>query len=341
MAVTIKDVAKKAGVATSTVSRTIQDHSSISEKTKIKVRQAMADLGYVPNFSAQSLASKTTKTIGVIMPVSDGVAFKNPFFLEVIREISKVCNEKHYMVSLASGKDTGELLESIQMMARRGTVDGFIVLYSTWEDQIIEYLHEANLIYAMVGRPYLFENETLYVDNDNRLSGKDATNYLLQKGHTQIGYVGDDLDQVVTIERMAGFRDALQEAGIAINPQQSILMTDSDNEAVTQPLENLFQQQKTAPTALVVSDDMLAVTVMQRLLMLGYQVPTDVSIISFNNSIFAKMAYPKLTSIDINVPQLGQQVALKLIDKIEEKEAPFVKMIIPHEIIERETVASK
>ena len=117
MAVTIKDVAREAGVATSTVSRTLKDSPLISENTKVKVRQAMQKLGYTPNFAAQNLANKSTQTIGVILPVGTmGNPAQNPLFLEMIQEIGVVCNEQKYMISLATGKTMAELKDSVRLM---------------------------------------------------------------------------------------------------------------------------------------------------------------------------------------------------------------------------------
>ena len=95
MPVTIKDVAALAGVSPSTVSRTCKDHPSISRQTKEKVRQAMAKLGYEPNFQASSLATQNSRTVGIILPPSEWEAYQNPFYLEMIRGISQYCNQKH------------------------------------------------------------------------------------------------------------------------------------------------------------------------------------------------------------------------------------------------------
>ena len=97
MPVTIKDVAALAGVSPSTVSRTCKDHPSISRQTKEKVRRAMAQLGYEPNFQASNLASQNSRTIGIILPVSEQEAYQNSFYLETIRGISQLCNQKQYI----------------------------------------------------------------------------------------------------------------------------------------------------------------------------------------------------------------------------------------------------
>ncbi|WP_414838847.1 LacI family DNA-binding transcriptional regulator [Carnobacterium sp. TMP28] len=335
MAITIKDVAKKAGVATSTVSRTIQNHSSISEKTKKKVRSVMEELGYQPNLAARGLVSKNMRTIGVILPVSDGTVFKNPFFLEMIRGISKACNENNYMVALASGTTQEELLESIQIMAKGGRADGFIVLYSKKKDKIIEYLHQEKLFYAMIGKPYEYENEIVYVDNDNKLAGRDATDYLLALKHKKIAYINKHADQMMSAERLVGYKEALLLKGIEVNPTY-ILEEKMASPNQKEKIKELFISEQ-HPTAVVAGDDLIAMELIYLLKEFNLRIPEDVSIISFNNSVFAEIVQPPLTSIDLHVAYLSEQVVEKLIDLIEGKQNLAIKVILPHEIIERKS----
>lgn len=335
MAVTIKDVAKKAGVATSTVSRTLQDSPSISEKTKQNVRRVMDEIGYRPNLTARGLVNQTTQTIGVILPVSHGEAFQNTFFLSLLRGISKACNEKKYMVAIASGTTEEELLESIQTMAKGGRVDGFIVLYSKKDDSVIEYLHREKVPFAMIGKPYKYENEMLYVDNDNVIAGKDAANYLVQLGHQKIAFIGEDAKQMVIRERLAGYTQALEEADIPVN-QELILDVTLPEAAYQEKMHELFSHSD-FPTGIVASDDLIALNMISLLSNYGLKVPTNVSIIGFNNSIFAEKSQPELTSIDLHTNSLTSQTVYQLINQIEGKQSLAVKMILPHQIIERQS----
>ena len=335
MSVTIKDVAKKAGVATSTVSRTIQDSPSISEKTKQNVRRVMKEIGYRPNLTARGLVNQATQTIGVILPVSQGQGFQNTFFLSMIRGISKACNEKKYMVSLASGTTEAELLESIQTMAEGGRVDGFIVLYSKKDDPIIDYLHQEKVPYAMIGKPYKYENEMLYVDNDNVIAGKDAANYLLQLGHKKIAFIGEDAHQMVIRERLKGYTQALEDAGIQVD-QDLILDVTLPEAAYRRKMEQLFGNND-FPTGIVASDDLIALNMSYLLSGFGLKIPTDVSIIGFNNSIFAEKSRPELTSIDLHTDSLTSQTVYQLIELMVGKQTLAVKIILPHQIIERQS----
>ena len=192
MPVTIKDVAALAGVSPSTVSRTCKDHPSISRQTKEKVRQAMAKLGYEPNFQASSLATQNSRTIGIILPPSQWEAYQNAFYLEVIRGISQYCNQKQYINTVVTGQNEDEILKVIKNMARTGLAEGFIVLYSKEQDPVLDYLYEEGLLYVLIGKAYRNVNQTIYVDNDNVLAGRETAAYLLSLGHERIAYLSGD-----------------------------------------------------------------------------------------------------------------------------------------------------
>ena len=209
MAVTIKDVAALAGVSSSTVSRTCKNNPSISEETKEKVRRAMAQLGYEPNFQASNLASQNSRTIGIILPVSAREAYENSFYLEAIRGISQLCNKRQYINTVITGESEEEVLQVIKTMARSGQVDGFIVLYSRQDDPIADFLYNEGFLYVLVGKAYSHANQTIYIDNDNLLAAQEATEYLYQMGHRRIGYIGSDTSMIFSADRKSGYQTAL------------------------------------------------------------------------------------------------------------------------------------
>ncbi|MFS0988321.1 LacI family DNA-binding transcriptional regulator, partial [Enterococcus durans] len=141
MAITVKDVAKKAGVATSTVSRVINDHPSISEATKKKVRKIMDELGYVPNITARNLGKRVSSAIGVILPPLDSKErIGNPFYLEIMDAINEEARHHDMTTAIATAKNFDVLLENVQRMHLQKQVDGFILVYSDSEDPVIDYL---------------------------------------------------------------------------------------------------------------------------------------------------------------------------------------------------------
>ncbi|PPA72354.1 LacI family DNA-binding transcriptional regulator [Jeotgalibacillus proteolyticus] len=337
MSVTIKDVAKFANVAPSTVSRVIANNPRISDKTKEKVRAAMKELGYHPNFIARSLANQSTQVLGLVTPGSSDVFFQNPFFPTVLRGLSVGAHEKQYALQMVTGQNDEDIYNGVIQMVQGGRVDGVVLLYSKVEDRILTYLRERNFPFVMIGKPYSFVNEITHVDNNNFQASKDAANFLLSLGHTRLAFIGGDVDLVVTVERLKGYKKALEEADIPIRQNyilhQSFLL-EGGRTAVCELMELPLHER---PTALLVADDLMALGVLNTLNSLGISVPEDLSVLSFNNVLFSEMARPPLSSVDINIYELGYHASKHLIKRIENHDEPFKRVIIEHKIVTRQS----
>lgn len=335
MAVTIKDVAALAGVSPSTVSRTCKNNPSISEETKERVRKAMAELGYEPNFQASNLASQNSRTIGIILPASAKEVYENSFYLEAIQGISHYCNGRQYMPTIVTGQDEAEILDAVRSMSRSGKVDGFIILYSKKDDPVIDYLFNEGLLYILIGKATQYTNQTIYIDNDNLLAGREAAEYLYQLGHRRIAYLGSDSSLMFSADRKAGYQLALASHQLPVRPEYCVEVknvSENNEEAIRGLL-----MQKDRPTAILVSDDILAVSLERVCLENHLAIPEDLSIISFNNSLFARLTSPQLTSIDIGAGQLGSEAASQIINHIENPNLLATKIIVPHHLIERDS----
>lgn len=335
MAVTIKDVAALAGVSPSTVSRTCKNNPSISEETKERVRKAMAELEYEPNFQASNLASQNSRTIGIILPASAKEVYENSFYLEAIQGISHYCNGRQYMTTIVTGQDEAEILDAVRSMSRSGKVDGFIILYSKKDDPVIDYLFNEGLLYILIGKATQYTNQTIYIDNDNLLAGREAAEYLYQLGHRRIAYLGSDSSLMFSADRKAGYQLALASHQLPVRPEYCVEVknvSENNEEAIRGLL-----MQKDRPTAILVSDDILAVSLERVCLENHLAIPEDLSIISFNNSLFARLTSPQLTSIDIGAGQLGSEAASQIINHIENPNLLATKIIVPHHLIERDS----
>ena len=335
MAVTIKDVAALAGVSPSTVSRTCKDNPSISDETKERVRKAMAELGYEPNFQASNLVSNISRTIGIILPPSQRETYEKSVYLKMIRGISQFCNQRQYISTIITGEDEQEMIQAIQAMNRSGKVDGYVVLFSRQNDPIIDYLCEEGALYVLIGKTNQFLSQTICIDNDNLLAGQDATEYLIKLGHERIAFVGSNCKLIYSNDRKNGYRLALMQHNLPIRPEYGIeLLSLTQN--TFEPIQELMKLPE-PPTAVVVSDDTLAVIVQYVCLGLGLSIPEDVSIVSFNNSLFSNLNTPQLTTIDVNSFQLGIEAASQIINHIENPNLLATKIIVPHYLIERQS----
>ncbi|SEF79132.1 transcriptional regulator, LacI family [Caloramator fervidus] len=335
--VTIKDVAEKAGVSPSTVSRVIADSPRISEKTKQKVRKAMEELGYHPNAIAQSLVNRTTKTIGIVMPQSAERVFLNPFFPEALRGITKYAHEKEYCILLTTGNTEKEQLESLKSIVYGGRVDGLILMYSRVNDVILNEIIKLDIPFSMIGRPFNGE-EINYVDNDNIKAAYEATKFLINMGHKRIGLINGSLNLVVSLDRFEGYKRALLENNIDID---ETLLTSSD--FVQQggyDCMKMLLSSKNLPEAVLVTDDLMAFGAIRAIKEAGYRVPDDISILSFNNIPLCEHATPPLSSVDINAYKLGFEAARIVIDEIRGKDKKQA-VIVETKLISRESVIKK
>lgn len=324
MAVTIKDVAAFAGVNPSTVSRVIKDSPSISDKTKIKVRKAMETLGYTQNAAAKILASGKSGAIGVIFPPIENKQSR-PFFMKILSSINEEARNNDITVAIATGHSIEELEKQVRLMYSEKRVDGFIVLYAGQSDPVRQYLIDENIPFVLVGTPSEMQNEITYVDNDNKLLGKEAVTYLADKGHKHISFVTDTEEGVVFEERYMGFHEELVKRDLV----GKLLHFDENNFKID------------GESAVIVMDDPLALMVIQSINKQGLSVPEDVSVLSFNNSVFASLIHPHITSFDINVARLGEVAVEKLSELINSDDKSKIyseKIIVPFYLKERESV---
>lgn len=337
MVATIKDVAKMANVAPSTVSRVIADNPRISEKTKKRVREVMKELGYHPNMIARSLVNQTTNVVGLVMPGSTDIFFQNPFFSNVLRGLSEGAHQKKYSIQMTTGQKDEEILDDVIQMVHGRRVDGLIILQAKKNDKIIEFLLQQKFPFTVIGKPADYLDEISHVDNDNIKAAREATEHLINLGHTEIAFIGGKAELMVTSDRLRGYQAALTKADIRIKDEYIVhqqFLVEGGKDAISELIKLVIP-----PTALVVTDDLMALGVLNTLRDLKVSVPRDMSVISFNNVLLSEMATPPLSSVDINIFDLGYEAFKNVITQIENKSEPIKRIIIPHSIVKRRSCA--
>ena len=214
-------------------------------------------------------------------------------------------------------------------------MDGFILLYSKQDDKIVDYLCEEGLLYVLIGKANQFTSQTICIDNDNLLAGREATDYLYDLGHRKIGYLGCESAFLFSADRKSGYQLSLLQHDLPLRPDYCVEMDYLPSEP-PQHLQELLAQ-KDRPTAVVVSDDILAVALERTCIQMGLSIPQDLSIVSFNNSPFAQLTSPQLTSVDINSFQLGFEAASQIVNHAENPNLMATKIVVPHSIVERDS----
>ncbi|EOD00786.1 LacI family DNA-binding transcriptional regulator [Caldisalinibacter kiritimatiensis] len=330
MPVTIRDVAKVANVSPSTVSRVIADNPKISEETKKKVYNAMKKLNYHPNAIARSLANKSTKTLGIILPNTSEDLFMNPFFIQAMRGISVYGQKKGYYIMYSYSNNEEEEVDFISKYINSKWVDGIILLTARQNDRCISYLKEVNHPFVVIGRPENTE-EILWVDNDNFKAMYDVVTHLIEKGHRNIAFIGGPHSLNVTKDRFEGYKMALQARGINID-EHMISETDFSEDRGYDAMKKILEQK--IPDAVVTTDDLIAFGALKAIKEMDEK---KIAVVGFNNTLLAAYQSPTLTSVDIKTERLGYRAAQLLIDKIENKETKVNHYIVETELIERES----
>ncbi|WP_424767052.1 LacI family DNA-binding transcriptional regulator [Paenibacillus sp. sgz302251] len=332
--VTIKDIAKAAGVSPSTVSRVVSNHPRISKATSLKVKRFMEEMGYHPNAMAKSLVSNTTQTLAIMLPRPAEELFQDFFFGELLRGILTQSTRAGYDMLLTAATSPSDETETISRLVFGRRVDGVILLSSRVNDPLIDLLNKHNFPTVLIGRTENHPN-ILSVDNNNEQAAYDATQHLIIQGHERIGFVSGPPSLTVAQDRMEGYRRAMYDAGLPIRSEWIVegeFLQQSGYRAMS-----FMMSLPERPSGLVVIDDVVGFGVLRGLTELGYKVPDDLSLVSFNNIALSELATPPISSIDIGTYQLGYTASQMLIRLIQDENVHQNRMIIPHRLIVRES----
>ncbi|HAS8006937.1 TPA: LacI family DNA-binding transcriptional regulator [Vibrio cholerae] len=307
---TMKDIARLAGVSTSTVSHVINKSRFVSDEIAERVNNAAQQLNYAPSALARSLKMNRTKTIGMLVTTST-----NPFFGEVVKGVERSCYHQGYNLILCNTEgDSQRMKASINTLLQK-RVDGLLLMCSTLEGERLDVFdrYPDIPIVVMDWGPILFASDKI---QDNSLQGGYmAAKHLIECGHKEIGCITGPLIRHQAQMRYEGYKRALAEAGIAINPDW-IVESDFECEGGYQAFEKLYQRGK-LPSALFVSNDMMAMGVIQAASQRGLRVPDDLSLIGYDDVHIAKFMTPALTTIHQPKYRLGKAAVDTLLYRLE------------------------
>lgn len=330
MAITIRDVAKKAGVAPSTVSRVVANSPSISEKTKKKVRRVMDELNYYPNVNAQGLASSRSKTFGLILPPATDAFYQNPFFPTVLRGINYAMSKNDYSILLSAGQTQEQRLNHLKKIVYGKQVEGLIFLYASKEDPLLTFAQEANCPSVVVGTPE--SSKVNFVDNDNEKLGYLATNYLMKEGAKKIAYVGGDIEQFFIAARLKGYEKALEEKGLKIS-QEAIF-----NDFMFLPSDGydliMNNDQFEDFDAIVIADELVASGIRQALNEKKWSHIKTISFKSYEHLLYNLL--PGEAYVNLNSHLLGNRAVDILFDVIKDSKAKNTRFM--NEYVEAELI---
>lgn len=327
---TIYDIAKEAGVSATTVSRVINQKPGVKESTRERIQQILKKYKYLPNPAAKELADKNSKTIALITEDIRDVHYSSTVFT-IEQELSK---RGYNCLLINTGKDIERRVECVENAMQKQAA-GVIFIGSTFQEK---YIQKA-ITRFLPNTPIVIANGYLTLPNvcgiicNGGVGIEMAVDYLVDKGHKRIAYVGNEKNASARSKK-SGYLNAISSNNLdayiqEYNENANVDEGKACTAAILSNYDNI--------TAIVYDQDILAVGGAQYILEMGKRVPEDISIVGFNNSIFADSFTPKITSIDDKIGVMGVKCAQALLDMLEDDAEAIQMMLIPEMIFREST----
>ncbi len=328
MVVTLKEVAEKAGVSRSAVSRTFTEGASVSAKTREKVEKAAAELGYSPNFLARSLTTRRTSMIGL---VSNN--FHNPIFLQVFDMFTRALQDRGLRPLLVNLSKETDPEKSVTML-RQYSVDGVIVASSTLSPEFALAFREAGMLVVHSFGRYTSSPKVHIVGIDNRACGRMAARTLMERGYSRVGFMGGPPTATSTEDRQAGFLDELKKyPSMAVTTSYC---TEYSFEAGRDEMSRLLNNNPAE--AYFCGDDVVSIGALSAIQSAGLSVPDDIGLIGLNNMEMAGWENINLTTIHQPLPEIINASVELIVSMLKEPSRIPETRLFPCHIVERGTL---
>jgi len=325
MEVSIKDIAKAAGVSPSTVSRALSDHPRISTETKVRIHGLAEEMGYIPSLLARSLVTRDTATIGVVI-----TSVSDPFLAHLVTSIEEVAQEQGYSVLMSSSYlDPDRELEVVGAFHGRRT-RGIIVIGSQIDTGYVQ-MHDRFPL------PVVLTNCRAYpysVSTDNLAGARQAVEHLVQLGHRKIAYIANRHSRRSNSDRLQSYQQVLAANGIPVD-EDLIIEGDGTLRGGSVAAQILLSRSQ-PPTAVFCFNDMTAIGVFSSLQQARIRVPEEMSVVGFDDVEFATHCHPRLTTIRQPTNLMGQRLIHMLLALIQDQEGVGPE-VLPAEMVIRES----
>lgn len=327
--VTIKDIAKIAGVSVNTVSRALNDKPDVSEKTKKRVISIANELGYVKNFTASSLKQKESKIVGVVLADSS-----NPFYAEVLKGIEAAARKYGYQIILCNTEREYKIEEEMIRVLIGRRVDGLIIGPVQTRNDDIKMLRDMSFPTVILGRHFEdVEIDEIY--NNEIKGGYLATKHLIDRGRKKIIMLNGFLEKSPAKMRLEGYRKALEESGIPFD-ESMVSIGDIDFSDGYKRINDIISE-GVKFDAIFCYNDIMAFGVIKALQEKGYDIPCDISIVGYDDILYSKLVNPPLTTIRIKKYELGFEAFRMLINRLRGRRKRIKKVVLDVELVVRKS----
>lgn len=324
MAVTIRDVAKLAGVSYQTVSRVINDAPNVKEETRERVLKTIRLLDYYPNNSAQNLQKKIVNAIGFTYPNNAQSLKDSSFYSIVLSEACSICGSRDIFLNLLAYHSTRCDVEMLIRYFNQKVISGVLMTSPTTDIDALAELAVKNVPVVILGRPPA-PLSVSYVDNDNRGICKEAVDYLFGLGHRRIGLINGPKEMTLCHDVKRGYEQAFQEKELPVpgGYMFSVALNNRDPYEKTRA----FLSRHPDVTALVCIDHMVTLSAMEAAQSIGLRIPDDLSLLTLDYSEWNHYLNPPLTGFYKNAEQLGNRATQMLLEQIYEDATPRHELI--------------
>ncbi|AIR84382.1 MULTISPECIES: ribose operon transcriptional repressor RbsR [Erwiniaceae] len=327
----MKDVARLAGVSTSTVSHVINNNRFVSEQVREKVEQAIRELNYAPSALARSLKINQTRTIGMLLTASS-----NPFYSEVVRGVENSCYERGYSLILCNTEGDEERMNRSLETLMQKRVDGLLMMCTETHLPSAEILNRYPSVPMVMMDWAPFEGRGDIIQDNALLGGELATQHLIDRGYTRIACIAGPQDKTPARLRLEGFHKAMSNSGLPVLPGYVV-----DGDFEFQGGFNAMNQLLTLellPEAVFTSNDAMAVGVYHALFQAGLRVPQDIAVMGYDNIELARYLTPPLSTVHQPKDELGELAIDTLIHRMSDPDASQQTLVLTPELVERGSV---
>ena len=312
MSVSIKDVANKAGVSISTVSKALNDKSSVSSSTIERIKQTAEEMGYVPNSRARVFATKETKQIVFVADIPKDTAFYNPHIFEIIMGLQHSVSKSGYSLIVES-VEKKEALEYISSLYKKNMADALVVHASIITKRLESLIVKSNLPHLIIGQPD-YQSTLSWIDTDNTLSGAIAIRHLVKKDYYPVAFVGGKADDMISLHRFEGAERELKQNNLNFEGQY-VLSTSSTIVSGMNAAKKILKMEK-PPRSVLCANSVIAFGMMQELRNQKIKVPKDIAVMTFDRYPFSDFTEPRVTSVDMNMYEIGEEAGSILIKNL-------------------------
>jgi len=329
--VSIKEIAREAGVSIATVSNVINKSYKVKEKTIKRVEEVIRKYNYRVNIGASSLRGKVSKLIGVIVP-----ELSNPFFSKLNDEIERYASQFSYSIAVCNNNYEYERdIEHIEILISRN-VDGLIMVPSIENKKVVEPAIRSNIPVILINRKIKECNcDAVLVDAYRAIV--ESVEYLFSLGHKKILYMNAEPELFISRMRLKGYKDGLKKTGLDLK-EDFIIQADGFTYTDGYNFMKKVLELKEKPTAIIAYNDILAIGLLKAFSVAGYKIPQEYSVMGFDNINIDEYLEVRLTSVAIGLKKIAQKAVDILLEKIKNKEITRKEIFLPINIIKRDSV---